>query len=255
MLSKNRIKLIQSLSHRKNRDENELFIAEGPKLIKDLEVGFQCEYLFFTEEHEALSLKINAKEKELISKDQLDKISLQKNPQGILAVFRMRKKDNPDIQIASKELVLMLDDIQDPGNLGTIIRIADWFGIQQIFCSVGTADVYNPKVIQATMGALARVQLSYINISETLSKASGIPVYGTFLEGKNIYGEQLTPHGIIILGNEGNGISPETASRVTSKLLIPGFPADIVTSESLNVAVATGIVCAEFRRRIYVSVL
>jgi TrmH family RNA methyltransferase len=105
------------------------------------------------------------------------------------------------------------------------------------------------------MGALARVQLSYINISETLSKASGIPVYGTFLEGKNIYGEQLTPHGIIILGNEGNGISPETASRVTSKLLIPGFPADIVTSESLNVAVATGIVCAEFRRRIHVSVL
>lgn len=253
MLSKNKIKLIQSLSLRKFREEQGLFIAEGPKLITDLQVGFSCERLYFTSEHEALSQKIPANEKLLLGREEIGKISQQKNPQGMLAVFRMRKSEITAIQIASKELVLMLDDIQDPGNLGTIIRIADWFGIRHLYCSTGTADVYNPKVIQATMGALARVQVHSVNICETLDNASGIPAYGTFLDGNNIYEEKLSAHGIIILGNEGNGISPETASRVTSKLFIPGFPADVVSSESLNVAIATGIVCAEFRRRAYYS--
>lgn len=251
MLSKNKIKLIQSLSLRKFREEQGLFIAEGPKLISDLQPGFNCEHLYFTSEHEALAHKITANEKHLLSKDEIGKISQQKNPQGMLAVYRMRETVVPEIKIASKELVLMLDDIQDPGNLGTIIRIADWFGIRHLLCSNATADVYNPKVIQATMGALARVQVHYVSICETLDAATGIPVYGTFLDGNNIYEEKISQHGIIIVGNEGNGISPETASRVTSKLLIPGFPADVVSSESLNVAVATGIVCAEFRRRVY----
>ena len=146
-------------------------------------------------------------------------------------------------------LCLGLDDVQDPGNLGTIIRIADWFGIRHIFCSIGTADVFNPKTIQATMGAIARVQIHYCNLKELIESEPDVPVFGTFLDGTDLYKENLAQHGLIVMGNEGNGISQEIEQLVNRKLLIPNYPSGVETSESLNVAVATGIVCAEFRRR------
>lgn len=157
-----------------------------------------------------------------------------------------------DADVANNSLCLALDDVQDPGNLGTIVRIADWFGIEHIFCSNGTADIYNPKTVQATMGAIARVKLHYCNLSDFIGKASekNIPIFGTFLNGENIYTQPLPKNGIIIMGNEGNGISEQIAQKVSHRLLIPNYPQGCETSESLNVAVATAIVCAEFRRRV-----
>ena len=152
---------------------------------------------------------------------------------------------------ADEELVLALDEVQNPGNLGTIVRLADWFGIGDIVCSPGTADCFNPKVVQATMGAILRVRVHYTDLPRFLAEAAGrgTPVYGTFLEGDNIYDAPLTRGGIVVMGNEGRGVTPETARTVTRKLFIPPYPADRHGSESLNVAMATGIVCAEFRRR------
>ena len=147
-------------------------------------------------------------------------------------------------------LTLALDDVQDPGNLGTIIRIADWFGIDTIYCSEETVDAWNPKVVQATMGSSARVKLHYTNLAEYLEGLQdAVPVYGTFLDGNNLYTEELSAAGIIIMGNEGNGISDSVERHVTKRLLIPSYPAERPTAESLNVAIATAITCAEFRRR------
>ena len=146
-------------------------------------------------------------------------------------------------------LCLALDDVQDPGNLGTIIRLADRCGIENIFCSHGTVDVFNPKVIQATMGALARVKLHYCDLASLISSLKEIPIYGTFLDGNNIYGENLSQNGLIIMGNEGNGVSKEVSQLINKRLYIPNYPTSRETSESLNVAIATAIVCAEFRRR------
>ena len=146
------------------------------------------------------------------------------------------------------ELVLALDGVQDPGNMGTIIRIADWFGIGTIYCSLDSADVYNPKVVQATMGSLAHVRIEYGNLQELIQQAQ-CPVYGTLLDGQNIYEQPLTKNGIIVMGNEGNGISPAIRELVTHRLLIPNYHQDSETAESLNVAIATAITCAEFRRR------
>jgi TrmH family RNA methyltransferase len=141
--------------------------------------------------------------------------------------------------------------VQDPGNLGTIIRLADWFGIEHIFCSQGTVDVYNPKVIQATMGAMARVQLHYVDLPALITSLhKDIPVYGTFLDGNDMYGEPLSGNGLIVMGNEGNGISEEVSRLINRRLYIPNYPQERETSESLNVATATAIICAEFRRRL-----
>ena len=149
---------------------------------------------------------------------------------------------------SKKSLLLSLDGIQDPGNLGTIIRIADWFGIDHIICSEDTVDAWNPKVVQATMGSIARVNIIYTNLIQFIDTLpEGFPIYGTLLDGENIYTQTLTPHGLIIMGNEGNGISPEIRSRVNHRLLIPSYRTDD-TAESLNVAIATAITCAEFRR-------
>lgn len=167
----------------------------------------------------------------------------------MLAVFRKKPAVDISKEVLAGELSLALDDIQDPGNLGTIIRIADWFGIKNIFCSEFTADAYGSKVVQASMGALARVNMHYVNLPAFLSEIKDIPVYGTFLEGLNIYPEKLSANGIIVMGNEGNGISREVAELVTHKLMIPSYPEHVPTSESLNVAVAAAIVCAEFRKR------
>jgi len=229
MLSKSQVKFIKSLSQKKYRDESGCFLAEGNKLVADLLPFFDCEFL-------------------LSEPSEISKVSLLKNPPQTLAVFKQAQYQLEYSDLSGK-LNLVLDCIQDPGNLGTIIRIADWFGIENIICSPDSTDVYNPKTVQATMGALARVKVHYTDLSDFLEKNKTLPVYGTFLDGNDIYTKNLSDEGLIIMGNEGSGISSSIEKFVTERLYIPHFPADKDTSESLNVAVATAITCAEFRRR------
>ena len=252
MLSKNLIKLVRSLDVKKFRKETNLFVAEGEKLVNDLIVSnVECYKIIATEKH-ADALK-NKRDIEIItvSDDELKKISFLKSPQGIVGLFK-QKNNTPDINTPKKKLCLALDDVQDPGNLGTIIRIADWFGIEDIYCSIGTVDVYNPKTVQATMGAIARVNIYYVNLPQFLSSLEkSIPIYGTFLNGKNMYEHKLSRNGVIVMGNEGNGIGSECEKFIDERILIPSFPAGRTTSESLNVSTATAIVCGEFRRRCF----
>ena len=252
MLSKAKIKLIQSLEQKKKRREERLFVAEGPKVVGDLLPYFPCRLIVAEAGWIAAHPEVRAAEVIEATSDELRKASFLKAPQEVLALFELPTYATPH-DAASKELCLALDDVQDPGNLGTIIRVADWFGIRHIFCSIGTTDAFSPKTIQATMGAVARVQVHYVNLYDFLydirQKKTSTPLYGTFLEGNNIYKEPLTTHGIIIMGNEGNGISRQIQDLVTHKLFIPNYPEGCATSESLNVAIATAITCAEFRRR------
>lgn len=231
MISKNQIKYLRSLELKKFRDQYGVFVAEGPKVVNDLKGHFELV--------------------ELLEGEDADRVSFLDTPQHVFAVFR--KAEEIPIPSPQKELMLALDDVQNPGNLGTIIRLADWFGITHILCSRGCADVYNPKVVQATMGALARVEVHEVDLSETicaLQAEANFPVYGTFLDGDNIYDTSLNPNGLIVMGNEGHGISADVASLVNHRLLIPNYPQGRETSESLNVAIATAIVCSEFRRRL-----
>jgi TrmH family RNA methyltransferase len=251
MLSKNDIKNIKSLELKKFRDEKRLFVAEGHKLVGELLGVFRCVLLVATDQWLASHGKIPADRIEAVSADELKRASLLRSPQDVLAVFCMPDDKASMKEAAAKNLVLALDDVQDPGNLGTIMRIADWFGIKDIFCSKGTADIYNPKAVQATMGAISRVKIHYTELAkEIASLPASVPVYGTFLEGEIIYDTELSGNGVIIMGNEGNGISREVCQTVNRKLYIPNWPAGAATSESLNVAIATAIVCAEFRRRL-----
>ena len=248
MLSKNKIKYIRSLELKKNRKEERAFVAEGHKLVGDLLGHFSCKLLVATGSWLDIHPQVGADEVIEVTQEELTRASLQKTPQDVLAIFEQPEYPmNPEV--ISQSLCLALDDVQDPGNLGTIIRVADWFGIEHIFCSLGTVDVYNPKTIQATMGALARVKLHYCNLPSMIASLGDVPVYGTFLDGKNIYGEDLGTYGLIVMGNEGKGVSQEVADMVNKRLYIPNYPPQRETSESLNVAMATGIVCAEFRRR------
>ena len=248
MLSKNKIKYIRSLELKKNRKEERAFVAEGHKLVGDLLGHFSCRLLVATRSWLDIHPQVEADEVIEVTQEELTRASLQKTPQDVLAIFEQPEYPmNPEV--ISQSLCLALDDVQDPGNLGTIIRVADWFGIEHIFCSLGTVDVYNPKTIQATMGALARVKLHYCNLPSLIASLGDVPVYGTFLDGKNIYGEDLGTYGLIVMGNEGKGVSQEVADMVNKRLYIPNYPPQRETSESLNVAMATGIVCAEFRRR------
>lgn len=250
MISKNSIKLIKSLEKKKFRDEYSLFVAEGDKCVSELLKYFDCHSLYATKawitEKEKTTTYIEINE---ISADELKRASLLKNPKDVIALFHKPHKLTPRNELA-KSLSIVLDEIQDPGNLGTIIRLADWFGIENILCSQDTADVYNPKTVQATMGALGRVNVTYCDLERIIKDMpKDFPVYGTFLEGENIYSSELTGNGFIVMGNEGNGISKEISGLVTKKIHIPNYPAGRKTSESLNVAIATSIVCAEFRRR------
>jgi len=248
MISKNRIKYIHSLELKKNRKQDNVFVAEGHKLVGDLLGVFPCKYLAATEEWWKENPAAQAQETDIVTQEELSKASFLKTPQSVLAVFE--QNDSPiDTEGIRKSLCLALDDIQDPGNLGTIIRLADWFGIEHIFCSPNTVDVYNPKVVQATMGGIARVKLHYCSLTELITQLGDIPVYGTFLNGDNIYSKELSANGLIIMGNEGNGISPDVEKLINNRLYIPNYPQNRVTSESLNVAIATSVVCAEFRRR------
>lgn len=248
MLSKNKIKYIRSLELKKNRKEEGVFVAEGHKLVGDLLGHFPCKLLIALPSWLQKNTHIIADEVIEVSFDELSRASLLKNPQDVLAVFDQPIYDT-SIEVMNKSLCLALDDIQDPGNLGTIIRLADWFGIEHIFCSYGTVDVYNPKVVQATMGALARVKIHYCNLVTLISSMKNIPVYGTFLDGNNIYEETLSNNGLIVMGNEGNGVSEEVSRLINKRLYIPNYPSSRETSESLNVAIATAVTCAEFRRR------
>ena len=186
----------------------------------------------------------------MVTEDEIRKVSFLQHPQDVLALFELPEIEELPVEQLRDHLTLALDDVQDPGNLGTIIRLADWFGIEHILCNQGTADAYSPKVVQATMGSIARVKLHYTNLAEYLEQLQdAVPVYGTFLDGNNLYAEKLSPSGIIIMGNEGNGISEQVERYVTKRLLIPSYPAERPTAESLNVAIATAITCAEFRRK------
>lgn len=234
-LSKAQVKWVRSLQQKKNRDAEGVFVAEGAKCINELRGAFELVLLASPDNASAI---------------EIEQMSSLRTPQGQIAVFRKPTTDN---RYPISQLMLALDGVQDPGNLGTIIRTCDWFGIHDILCSRDTADCYNPKVVQATMGALARVRVHYVDLPNALAelKDKHVAIYGTLLEGRNMYAEGAIPNkseGVIIMGNEGNGISEEVRELVSHPLLIPSYPAGEATSESLNVGIATAIVLAEFRR-------
>ncbi len=239
MVTKNQIKLIHSLNQKKYRHKNKMFIAEGHKVIIEfLKSNFDAVYLFTT--LPSLYHQFDIKT-ELISDAELQKISFLSTPNTSVAVFKI--PDNKVLNLSGATLVL--DGISDPGNMGTIIRLCDWFNISNIVCSKETSDIYNPKVIQSTMGSLARVNVHYTLLKEFISEAK-CPVYGTFMVGKSIYKTSLNPNSIIVMGNEANGISPEIEALISDKITIPQFGNQ--TTESLNVATATAIILSEFRR-------
>ncbi|MBQ7222659.1 MAG: RNA methyltransferase [Bacteroidales bacterium] len=239
MISKAEIKEIRSLSQKKFRDSLGLFVVEGEKLVNEaLQSDFEVVKVFRISD---------------IGEEMMSRITLLSSPSPALAVVRIPKAPGlPGIKsiIENPNVSLALDSVRDPGNMGTIIRIADWFGIEAIFASEDSVDIYNPKVVQATMGAIFRKKVIYCDLCTILRsyREAGKPVYGTFLEGKDINSIKLSGDGIIVMGSESNGISDKVAEHVSRKLFIPPYPAGSNTSESLNVAVATAITCAAFRR-------
>ena len=240
MVSKNQIKLITSLQQKKYRQTHQLFIAEGVKVIQELLVSnFMLEHLFVTEN---LFESVPSDKKTLISESDLKKISCLATPNNCLALFKIPNEK----KILHDGLIVALDEVRDPGNLGTIIRLCDWFGVKQIVCSTNSVDIYNPKVVQATMGSISRVNVVYTNLVEFLSNAQA-EIFGTIMDGKNVYKENLPQNGILVLGNEANGISKEIENLITQKLSIPRF-GDLQKTESLNVATATAIFLSEFKR-------
>ena len=247
MIGKNTIKWVHSLEMKKNRKREGLFVAEGPKVVGDLLSRFRLHSVFATDEWtggDSIGADVRV---ERVDDDTLRRLSFLQHPQQVVAVMEMNKEEK--VEVDADRLTIMLDGVQDPGNLGTIIRIADWFGIDSIICSPDTADAYNPKVVQATMGSLGRVSVTYSPLVPLLSSLPAeMPIYGTLLDGKDIYQKELTRHGVIIMGNEGNGISDEVRAMVTHPLLIPRFRQG-ESAESLNLAVATAITCSEFCRR------
>ncbi|WP_293895729.1 RNA methyltransferase [Flavobacterium sp.] len=240
MVSKNQIKLITSLQHKKYRAEHSLFIAEGVKVIQELLASnFVLEHLFETElvfEHVSIT------QKTAITELDMKRISALSSPSSCLAIFKIPT----ETKIDTNGLIVALDAIRDPGNLGTIIRLCDWFGVTQLLCSQETVDVYNPKVIQATMGSITRVKVNYVDLNEYILQ-SPLPVFGTFMHGENLYKETLPKEAILILGNEANGISAVLEKSIRNRITIPRF-GDIQKAESLNVATATAILLSEFRR-------
>lgn len=251
MLSKNKTKLITSLAKKKGREKEGLFLAEGTRLVAQLLAShLACRFVLCTPDwlaHEAPTARTMP---EIIpcSAQELREVSQQISPQDVLAVFEIPTllQATPPLH---KQVLLYLDHVQDPGNMGTLLRLADWFGIEHVACSVGCADVWSPKVVQASMGAIAGVQVWQNQPYSLLTDAAqaGYPVYGAFLEGENVYTATLSQHGILVLGNEGNGISALAEAHITRRLTIPSFHAKR-SSESLNVAMAASILCSEFKR-------
>lgn len=246
-MTKAEIKLVKSLVNKSSRVESGLFVAEGEKLISELlsshlkvEKIFALEGLFYGDNVEVVSRK------------DMERLSLLKSANNSLALVKI-PINKLDAGAMKDRVVLALDDVQNPGNIGTIIRIADWFGIADVVCSETTADCFSPKVVQATMGAILRVRVHYTSLPQFLGKmtAEGTPIYGAFLEGENIYNSKLSPRGVIVMGNEGRGVTAQSEAYVTNKIFIPPFPIETQSSESLNVAMATSIICSEFRRRLF----
>ena len=249
MISRNLAKYSHSLELKKNRKKEKAFVAEGGKIVEELLPHFQpLVILGLSSWMDAQAWdSISPCERYTVTHEELERVSFLQHPQQVIAVFAL-PDEAASFEIANNQLYLALDGVQDPGNMGTIIRIADWYGIKTIICSETTADAYNPKVVQASMGSIARVRMIYTPLQPLLSSLpQHYPVYGTLLHGENIYTTQLTKHGIIVMGNEGNGIGKETQQHITRSLTIPRFNAD-EGPESLNVAIATAIVCSEFRR-------
>ncbi len=240
MVSKNQIKLISSLHQKKFRVTNQLFFAEGVKVIQELlQSNFELEHLYTTQnDFEAVLFS----KKTLIHDTDLKKISALATPNTCLALFKIPQEK----KIIETGLILALDSVRDPGNLGTILRLCDWFGVKQLLCSKETVDLYNPKVVQATMGSIGRVNVNYVDLNAFISQTQ-LPVYGTFMDGVNIYKTTLPQEVIIIMGNEANGISEELEKLIENRISIPRF-GDIQKTESLNVATATAIFLSEFRR-------
>ena len=240
MLSKNQIKLINSLKKKKFRIEHKLFIAEGIKVVEELLLSkFKLNNLFCTEDY---NNKFDVENIQIISDKELKSISEFSNPNQILGVFEIPEKE----EVKTTGISLVLDEINDPGNLGTIIRLCDWFAVDQIVCSNNTVDRYNPKVVQASMGSLSRVSIVYCDIIEFLKKETR-PIYGALLKGENIYKTALPNNAVLIMGNEANGIRSETESLINNSITIPPF-GKVQHTESLNVATATAILLSEFKR-------
>ena len=240
MLSKNQIKLITSLQQKKQRFANQMFFAEGIKVIQELlESNFELVHLYTTQNDFE---QVSSVKKVIVDKTDLKKISALSTQNTCLAVFEIPTEKKID----ESGLIIALDSIRDPGNLGTILRLCDWFGIAQLICSKETVDIYNPKVVQATMGSIARVSVNYVDL-ETFVSQTKLAVFGTFMDGNNIYKTELPQEGIIIMGNEANGISMELEKLIKKRLSIPRF-GTIQKTESLNVATATAIILSEFRR-------
>lgn len=240
MVSKNQIKLITSLQQKKYRKEHKMFVAEGRKVIQELlQSNFELVNMFATS---MLFPEMSQHKMTLVSDADLKKITALATANDCLAVFKIPAEK----KINASGLIVALDDIRDPGNLGTIIRLCDWFGIKELICSEETVDIYNPKVVQATMGSIARVNVSYLNLEQYI-KDTKLPVFGTFMDGKNIYKTDLPSEGIIVMGNEANGISAAIENLAKNRLSIPRF-GDLQQTESLNVATATSIILSEFKR-------
>ena len=240
MVSKNQIKLITSLQQKKYRITHQLFFAEGVKVIQELlDSNFELEHLYTTQYDFE---EVSGAKKSLIHENDLKKISALTTPNSCLAVFKIPQER----EIATSGLIIALDDIRDPGNLGTILRLCDWFGVEQVVCSRETVDIYNPKVVQATMGSITRVNVAYLDLCDYITQTD-LSVFGTFMDGENIYKSNLPQEGIIIMGNEANGISEAVEELIKKRISIPRF-GDLQKTESLNVATATGIVLSEFKR-------
>ncbi|MBI4930344.1 MAG: RNA methyltransferase [Bacteroidetes bacterium] len=243
MISKSKIKFVRSLHQKKYRDAEGLFIAECPKVVNELlHSNYRAKEIFATNQFKVHPDFYRDKVQE-ISEKELESISALTTPNQVLAVFEIVTQQFT-INSVSDKLVLALDDIRDPGNMGTIIRIADWFGINHILCSETCVDIYNPKTVQASMGSMARVCAHYVNLGNTLKNSK--PVYAAVLDGKNIYSEKLSSTGVILIGNESKGISENLIKCVSNKISIPNFSSG---ADSLNAAVATAVICSEFRRR------
>lgn len=244
-MTKAEIQFVRSLADKRMRDSEGLFIAEGDKLVEEiLSSGLTVRSLYTTHRDSTL------RGATLIERSEMERISQLKSANTTLAVVE-QPRYRLDEGALKHTLVLALDGVQNPGNMGTIMRLADWFGVSDILCSRECADCYNPKVVQATMGAILRVRVHYVDDLAALLKrlnSCGMPIYGTLLDGENIYTKQLTTNGVIVMGNEGRGLSDVCRATVSDSLFIPPYPIDTPTSESLNVAMATAVVLAEFRR-------
>lgn len=239
MLSKNQIKLITSLSQKKFRLQHQLFFAEGVKTIKELlNSKFKLHHLYTTTSDFNVSDVMQTK----ITPNELKKISALKTPNTALAVFEIPKEKSIDFS----QLVVALDNVRDPGNLGTIIRLCDWFGVKVLICNLETVDCYNPKVIQASMGSITRVNVFYKDLKTLLNNTEAVS-FGAFMDGDNVYSVNLPDKGILVLGNEANGIQLNVEQLITNRISIPRF-GDLQQTESLNVANATAILLSEFKR-------